>query len=127
MSEQLPPWVGEDGFITEFEWNRFDERTRAEWFKFAGEVGWLMEQPQFRHVVFTLLNDDRFFGTDRSPVRENVEQTYHAIGVQQGGRMLRLVLQAVAPRMWMRMLHDAFNVVANAKVPPPTGGAGSNP
>jgi hypothetical protein len=123
VSDHLPIWVGEDGFITGAEWARFDEATRAEWLKFAGDVNWLMEQPQFRRVAFTLLNDHRFFSTDRSPVRESVEGTYHAIGVQHAGRMLRLVLQAVSPRMWMKMLHDAFNVVANAKVPPPTGGA----
>jgi hypothetical protein len=73
------------------------------------DVGWLLEQPQFRKVFFTLLNDARFCGTEHSPVRATPELTYRAIGVQDAGRAIRLVLQSVAPRMWMKTMHEAFN------------------
>lgn len=108
----LPHWVGDRGFISEAEWRRFDTAAQAEWTQFAGNVTWLLNQPQFRSVMFSLLNEPRFFGTDQDPRRSSTEDTYHAIGVQHAGRMLRLVLQSVSPRMWMRLMHDAFNALS---------------
>jgi hypothetical protein len=109
QNQPLPPWVGDKGFITEREWASFDVATQNDWHTFAKNVGWLLEQPQFRRFVFTVLNDARFCGTDHSPRRGRPEDTYHAIGVQDAGRAIRLVLQSVAPRMWMKTMHEAFN------------------
>lgn len=123
MSEEqekpLPPWVGSKGFITAQEWRSFSPAEQGEWLTFAADIGWLLDQPQFRRVAFAFLNDPRFCGTDQSPVRPSVEDTYRAIGIQDAGRALRLVLQTVAPRKWMHVLHEAFNSVSRT---PPAGG-----
>jgi hypothetical protein len=109
QKQPRPPWVGDKGFITEREWDGLDDASRNHWHNFARNVGWLLEQPQARQVFFTLLNDARFCGTDQSPVRQTPELTYRAIGVQDAGRAIRLVLQSVSPRMWMKTMHEAFN------------------
>lgn len=109
QEKPLPPWVGDKGFITAAEWRSFDSAQQSEWTNFANHVGWLLDQPTFRAFVFTFLNDSRFCGTDASPLRSDVNETYRAIGIQDAGRMLRLVLQSVSPRRWMQVMHDAFN------------------
>jgi hypothetical protein len=117
----LPPWVGREGFITAEEWLSFDEGTRSWWLKFAGDVTWLLDQPPFRRFAFAFLNEPRFCGTDQSPVRHSTEETFRAIGIQDAGRALRLVLQTVAPRMWMKTMHEAFNAVNSSNTPPESG------
>jgi hypothetical protein len=80
-----------------------------------------MDQPQFRRFAFTMLNDPRFFGTDHSPIRATAEETFHAIGVQDAGRAMRLVLQSASPRMWMKTMHEAFNGLNLPTMPPESG------
>jgi hypothetical protein len=108
-------------FISEQEWAQLDDGTRLTWHNFARDVGWLMDQPQFRRFAFTMLNDPRFFGTDHSPVRATERETFHAIGVQDAGRAMRLVLQSANPRMWMKTMHEAFNGLNLPNMPPESG------
>jgi hypothetical protein len=108
-------------FITEQEWAVLDEATRSTWNVFVKDVGWLMDQPQFRRFAFTMLNDPRFFGTDQTPIRATAEETFHAIGVQDAGRAMRLVLQSASPRMWMKTMHEAFNGLNLPTMPPESG------
>jgi hypothetical protein len=112
VSEQQPPPqapLPRPAFITEREWTTLSLADQGEWAQFCKNVAWLMDQPQFRNVMFRFLNDEHFCGTDTSPVRATTELTFRAIGVQDAGRAQRLVLQSVSPRMWMRLMHDAFN------------------
>lgn len=108
-------------FITDQEWSTFDEGTRVTWNSFVRDVSWLMEQPQFRRFAFSFMNDPRFCGTDASPVRATRDETFHAIGVQDAGRAMRLVLQSASPRMWMRTMHEAFNGLNISNTPPESG------
>lgn len=99
-------------FLSENDWAQLDKAARLFWTQVAADAEWLIQQPQFRRFAFAWMDEPRFCGVWASTHRSDDRATTYLNGKRDSGLALQQLLQAVAPKLWMRLLHEGFNARA---------------
>lgn len=107
-------------FVEEQEWDAAEERQKHDWHNYAKDLAELCEDPRFRAVVWRWL--DEFCGVFRGTIEAREAALASASllmavreGCRQPGIQIMQHLQAVAPKMWMRALHEMKNARVRAE------------
>lgn len=107
-------------FVDEADWEAASDVQKHDWHNYAKDLAELCEDPRFRHVTGRWL--DEFCGIFRAAFDPREAQwpghaTLLALreGRRQPGIEIMQHLQAVAPKMWMRALHEMKNARVRAE------------
>lgn len=104
----LPPQM------TRAQWDALPDHEQLSWINFCTDVGWLMQQPQFRKVAFVFLDDPRFCGAYRSTFHLDPREEGNRQGRRDAGLEMERHLQTISPRMFVKMLHEQMNARRDA-------------
>lgn len=110
-AEEIP----RPAFLSEADWLALDKAARLFWLQVAVDAEWCSQQPQFRRFMFAWLDEPRFCGASVSTFRADSRISAYLDGKRDAGLAFQQVMQAVAPKMWMRMLTEGLN--ARAAIP----------
>lgn len=98
-------------------WAELPDKEQQAWLDLCRYLDWLMDQPQFRYVATVLLDDPLFCGIGRSTYDPSGARAAYLSGRRDVGLELQQHLMAIAPKKFMRMLHEQMN--ARRDAPPP--------
>lgn len=116
--QSLPPaWNDLSPAERETKWDALTQGEQQTWVDLCRDVGWLMDQPQFRRFTMHVLDDPLFCGTYRSTFDTNGSRAAYLAGRRDVGLELQQHLQVIAPKRFMQMLHGQMN--ARQGKPPP--------
>lgn len=107
--QEKPSDLPRPPFLTDRDWEPLDDAAKLFWHQFAKDVDWLAMQPQFRRFLFAWLDEPRFCGSFTSTHRPSATERDYANGKRDAGLLMQQVVQASAPKMWMRLLREGFN------------------
>lgn len=111
-------------FITEEAWEAATEAQQHDWYRYASDLAELAEDPRFRNVVGRWIDEISGLHAAALDLEEcAIPGAETLMKLREGRRHVGIQImkhwQAVAPKTWMRALHEMKNARTRADTEPP--------
>jgi len=97
-------------FLSEERWQGFNRAEKQHWHQFGVDLAEAMNQPYFRRIAMVLIDHPEWCASVGATFdARNARAQDYAEGRRAVGIQLRIVLQMVAPKLFVRMLTEQMN------------------